>query len=136
MGARIPLRTDYDGDALRRLARQSKDSAQTRRLLALAEIYDGARRTKAARIGGVTLQIVRDWVIRFNEEGPDGLINRKAAGPKRKLTDDQRRALPRSLSKARSPRSTASCAGGAAIWRNGFGMSSASRSKRAPLGES
>jgi transposase len=41
----------------------------------------------------VTLQIVRDWVIRFNEEGPDGLINRKAAGPKRKLTDDQRRAL-------------------------------------------
>jgi len=93
MGARIPLRTDYDGDALRWLARQSKDSAQTRRLLALAEIYDGARRTKAARIGGVTLQIVRDWVIRFNEEGPDGLINRKAAGPKRKLTDDQRRAL-------------------------------------------
>jgi len=93
MGARIPLRTDYDGDALRRLARQSKDSAQTRRLLALAEIYDGARRTKAARIGGVTLQIVRDWVIRFNEEGPDGLIDRKAAGPKRKLTDDRRRAL-------------------------------------------
>ncbi len=93
MGARIPLRTDYDGDALRRLARQSKDSAQTRRLLALAEIYDGAWRTKAARIGGVTLQIVRDWVIRFNEEGPDGLINRKAAGPQRKLTDDQRRAL-------------------------------------------
>ncbi len=41
----------------------------------------------------MTLQIVRDWVIRFNEEGPDGLINRKAAGPKRKLTDDQRRAL-------------------------------------------
>ncbi len=93
MGARIPLRDDYDGDALRRLARRSKDGAQTRRLLTLAEIYDGARRTKAAKVGGVTLQIVRDWVIRFNAEGPDGLINRKAAGPKRKLTDGQRRAL-------------------------------------------
>ena len=93
MGARIPLRSDYDGDALRRLARRSTDGAQPRRLLALAEIYDGARRTKAARTGGVTLQIVRDWVLRFNAEGPDGLINRKAAGPKRKLTDEQRQAL-------------------------------------------
>ena len=93
MGARIPLRDDFDGDALRRLARRCRDGAQTRRLLALAEIYDGARRTEAARIGGVTLQIVRDWVIRFNAEGPDGLINRKAAGPRRKLTDEQRQAL-------------------------------------------
>ena len=93
MGARIPLRDDYDGNALRRLARRSTDGAQTRRLLALAEIYDGARRTKAARTGGVTLQIVRDWVLRFNAEGPDGLINRKASGPKRKLTDEQRQAL-------------------------------------------
>jgi transposase len=93
MGARVLLRDDFDVDALRRLARRSRDGAQTRRLLALAEIYDGARRTEAARIGGVTLQIVRDWVIRFNAEGPDGLINRKAAGPKRKLTDEQRGAL-------------------------------------------
>jgi transposase len=93
MGARIPLRDDFDGIALRRLSKRCRDGAQTRRLLALAEIYDGARRTEAARIGGVTLQIVRDWVIRFNAEGPDGLINRKAAGPKRKLDDVQRQAL-------------------------------------------
>jgi transposase len=107
MGARISLRDDFDGIALRRLSKRCRDGAQTRRLLALAEIYDGARRTEAARIGGVTLQIV--WfggsgncpgdslpdgrVIRFNAEGPDGLINRKAAGPKRKLDDAQRQAL-------------------------------------------
>ena len=103
MGARIPLRDDFDGDALRRLAKQSKDGAQSRRLLALAEIYDGARRTRAARIGSVTLQIVRDWVIRFNAEGPDGLINRKAAGPKRKLTDDQRRALAEIVEQGPTP---------------------------------
>jgi hypothetical protein len=69
----IPLRSDFDGAALRRLARQSKDGPQARRLLALAAVYEGATRTEAARIGGVTLQIVRDWVIKFNAQGPDGL---------------------------------------------------------------
>ena len=74
MGKAIELRQDYDGDELRRLARQSIDGDQTRRLLALAAIYDGGRRTDAAKLGGVTLQIVRDWVLRFNAEGPEGLI--------------------------------------------------------------
>ena len=37
-------------------------------------IYDGANRTEAAEIGGVTLQIIRDWVMRFNVLGPNGLI--------------------------------------------------------------
>lgn len=56
----IALRTDFDAVLMRRAARHSKDGAQTRRMLALAAIYDGASRTEAARIGGVTLQIVRD----------------------------------------------------------------------------
>jgi hypothetical protein len=60
MGASISLRDDFDGASLRRLARTSKSANQARRLLALAEIYDGGRRTSAARIGGVGLQIVRD----------------------------------------------------------------------------
>ena len=61
-------------------AKRSKDGPQARRLLALAAIYDGASRTEAAKIGGVTLQVVRDWVVRFNAQGPDGLIERKAPG--------------------------------------------------------
>ena len=56
-------------------------------------IYDGGRRGDAAALGGVSLQIVRDWVLRFNAEGPDGLIDRKPPGARRKLNDDQRRAL-------------------------------------------
>ena len=70
----VPLRTDFDADALRAIARKTKDGPQARRLLALATIYDGATRTAAARIGGVTVQIVRDWVVKFNAHGPDGLI--------------------------------------------------------------
>src|SRR5260370_4944407 len=66
----IPLRGDFDAPRLRAIARGTKDAAQTRRLLALAAVYDGARRTEAAAIGGVTLQIVRDWGIKFNAHGP------------------------------------------------------------------
>lgn len=49
--SRIALREDYDAEALRRLARQSRDSRQTRRLLALAAVYDGMSRTDAAAVG-------------------------------------------------------------------------------------
>ena len=74
----IPLRNDFDASALRSSARKTKDGPQARRLLALAAIYDGATRTEAAKIGDVTLQIVRDWVMKFNADGPDGLIDRKS----------------------------------------------------------
>ncbi len=62
----VKLRTDYVGSQLRTLAKQTKEAAFARRLLALAEIYDGGTRTDAARIGGVGLQTIRDWVLRFN----------------------------------------------------------------------
>src|SRR3982750_2879465 len=89
----VPLRTDFDADVLRAIARTTKDGPQARRLLALAAIYDGATRTEAARIGGGTGQIVRDWVVKFNAHGPAGLINRKPPGQPSKLTDPHRAAL-------------------------------------------
>jgi len=89
----IPLRDDFDAPRLRLAARQTKDAAQARRLLALAAVYDGASRTEAARIGGVTLQIVRDWVVKFNAQGPAGLIDRKAPGQPSRLNDTHRAAL-------------------------------------------
>lgn len=89
----VGLRGDFDGKALRRLARASKDASQARRLLALAAVYDGSTRSEAARIGDVSLQTVRDWALRFNERGPDGLIDGKAPGHPSKLNGDQRRAL-------------------------------------------
>ena len=47
-----PLRDDFDASGLRLLARGSKDAGQARRLLALAAIYEGAKRHEAAKIGG------------------------------------------------------------------------------------
>ncbi len=89
----IPLRLDYDAAHLRRIARESEDADQVRRLLALAVIYEGGSRTQAAEAGGVTLQVVRDWVLRFNAEGPVGLIDRKAPGQPSRLNDEHRAAL-------------------------------------------
>jgi transposase len=79
------------------LARKTKDGPQARRLLALAAIYDGATRSEAAKIGGVGLQIIRDWVLHFNERGPDGLRNGKSPGQPPKLNDAQRQAIARMI---------------------------------------
>jgi transposase len=95
MGRAIALREDFDGPTLRQLAKVSKDAGQSRRLLALAEIYDGGRRTDAARLGVVGLQVVRDWVLRFNAAGPNGLIAAKVPGKRSKLNDTQRQSLAR-----------------------------------------
>ena len=81
MPASIPLRSDFDAPRVRNLARRCCDAKQSRRLLSLAAVYDGMTRAEAARIGGMDRQTLPDWVHRFNDEGPDGLANRKAHGP-------------------------------------------------------
>ena len=83
MGAAIGPCADFTADELRKLAKASRDARQTRRLLALASINEDGRRSEAARIGGIGLQIIRDWVVRFNAEGPAGLLDRKAPGRRR-----------------------------------------------------
>src|SRR5207344_564390 len=89
----VSLRTDFDAVACRLAAKRSKDGPQARRLLTLAAIYEGASRSEAARIGGVTVQIVRDWVVKFNSRGPEGLIDRKAPGRPPRLNAEHRAAL-------------------------------------------
>ena len=87
----VPLRADFDALGVRALAKKSRDSAQARRLL--AAIYEGASRTDAAKLAGVTLQIIRDWVVKFNASGPEGLIDRKGPGRASLLSEDHRKAL-------------------------------------------
>ena len=97
MSISIPLRGDFDAEQLRGLARKTKDGPQVRRLLALAAIYSGATRSEAAEVGGVGLQIIRDWVVRFNARGADGLLNGKSPGQPSKLNDVQRQAVARMI---------------------------------------
>ena len=93
MGTAIALREDFGAEELRSLAGKAKDANQTRRLLALAAVRDGRGRQEAARIGGMDRQTLRDWVHRFNAQGPDGLINAKAPGPAPKLSAEQKEEL-------------------------------------------
>ena len=93
MGGAITLRDDFAADELRRRAARVKDAAQARRLLALAAVRDGKTRAEAARIGGMDRQTLRDWVHRFNQHGPDGLIDIKPPGRPARLSDEQKGVL-------------------------------------------
>jgi transposase len=66
MGSAVRMRTDYSAGELRRLVRVSKDVRQSGRLLSQ-----------------------RDWVHRFNESGPDGLLDRWSRGPQSRLSPEQ-----------------------------------------------
>lgn len=95
MGQAIPVRADYTAGEVRQLAKRAKDAAQARRLLAIAAVLDGASREAAAKVGGMDRQTLRDWVIRFNAQGPDGLINLASPGVPPKLGDTHRAFLAR-----------------------------------------
>ena len=93
MATALTLRTDFSTSELRRLAKRSKDNSQSRRLLSLAAVMDGMNRTDAARIGGMDRQTLRDWVHRFNQLGPDGLLDRHAGGVEPRLSAERKAEL-------------------------------------------
>ena len=90
MPSAVRLREDYSAKELRALARRSKDANQSRRLLSLAAVRDGMDRGAAAKIGGMDRQMLRDWVHRFNAFGTEGLFDNWTAGPKPRLSEEQR----------------------------------------------
>ena len=93
MPAAAALRPDWDAKRVRAAAREAKDADQARRLLAIAAAYEGQDRTAAAKLGAMAPQRLRDWVHRFNEAGPDGLIDRKPTGAARRLSAAQEAEL-------------------------------------------
>ena len=103
MGHPLPVRSDYTSEALRRLAKRARDVAQARRLLAIATVLDGASREEAAKAGGMDRQTLRDWVIRFNELGPEGLINRPSPGCPGKLGPEHKAYLARIVDEGPMP---------------------------------
>ena len=90
MASAVSLRGDYSAAELRRLAAASRNANQSRRLLSLAAVVDGMNRTEAARVGGMDRQTLRDWVHRFNEHGPEGLLDGWSKGPVPRLSAEQR----------------------------------------------
>ncbi len=88
-------RRELSAEELRVAARRTKDSDQLRRLLAIALVLEGASRTEAARVTGMDRQTLRDWVVRYNSEGVEGLHDRPRPGRPAQLTPAQLAELER-----------------------------------------
>jgi transposase len=93
MGKAVALREGITSQQVLKEARGLKDLSQVRRLLAIAAVAEGKSRAEAAEIGGMDRQTLRDWVHRYNDLGPQGLIGKPSSGRKPKLSDEQKQAL-------------------------------------------
>jgi len=82
-------RTDYSIAELRREACRSEDTSQARRVLGIAMALEGATREMAAKVAGMTRQTLRDWVIRYNEGGIEGLKDKPKPGRPPRLQEAQ-----------------------------------------------
>ena len=91
----LTIRQDRTPAVLRKLAKAETDTRVARRLLAIANALSGMSRKEAAEAAGMDRQTLRDWVIRFNEHGPDGLINLPSPGARSKLDGEHRAFLAR-----------------------------------------
>ena len=89
----------------------SKHANQSRRLLSIAAVLDGMSRADAARIGGMDRQTLRDWVYRFNADGPEGLLDSWSKGPEPRLSNEQRAEIADLVATGRTRPCTAWYAG-------------------------
>jgi transposase len=80
MPAAITIRDDISSAELRHVARRKTDRRVVCRLLAIANALDGMSRERAAEQAGMDRQALRDWVIRYNADGVDGLHDRPRSG--------------------------------------------------------
>jgi len=89
MGVSIAVtRRDQSAAELRSLAR-IEVGAVACRILTIAHVLDGASRADAAASCGMDRQTLRDWVLRFNADGIEGLANRTSPGRSPALSDGQ-----------------------------------------------
>jgi transposase len=76
----LEIRKDRTPAVLRKLAKEVDDARIARRILAIANALDGMSREDAARTAGMDRQTLRDWVLRYNAGGVDGLADRWQGG--------------------------------------------------------
>ena len=78
--AALEIRKHRTPIVLRKLAKAETDTRVARRILAIANALEGMSRAEAARSAGMDRQTLRDWVLRYNERGIDGLADRWGDG--------------------------------------------------------
>ena len=91
----LSIRRDRTPVVLRKLAKAESDARVSRRILAIANALDGMSREEAAQSAGMDRQTLRDWVIRYNADGIDGLADRPRDGRPPKLDAEEKAELVR-----------------------------------------
>src|SRR3954463_11407318 len=86
---------------LRREARRCRDTAASRRMLAL--VLEGASREEAARAAGMDRQTLRVWGPRSHAEALAGLRDRPRSGRKPRLTPGQEAELAAAVEQGPDP---------------------------------
>ena len=76
----LAIRKDRTPAVLRRLAKSESDARVARRILAIANALSGMDRKAAAEAAGMDRQTLRDWVLRYNSHGIEGLSDRWGEG--------------------------------------------------------
>jgi transposase len=86
---------DRTPEVLRKLAKAETNGRAARRLLAIATALSGMSRKEAAEAAGMDRQMLRDWVIRYNAYGPDGLYDCWGDGRPPRLDPEEQAGLMR-----------------------------------------
>lgn len=110
MGAALPIADHYDASELRALARREKNGRVASRMVAVANALDGMTRLLAARSAGMDRQTLRDWVIRYNENGIAGLRDHPKGHNPEKLSDSEQAVLLAKVFQTPDPTRDGTCA--------------------------
>jgi transposase len=86
----LSIRRDRTPVVSRKLAEAESDARVSRRILAIANALDAMSRGESAQSAGMDRQTLRDWVIRYNADGIDGLADRPRDGRPPKLDAEEK----------------------------------------------
>jgi hypothetical protein len=88
---------------LRASAAKTTDAKAARRMPAIALVMEGKDRRTAAESCGMDRQTLRDRVHRYNAVGLAGLSNRRSAGPRPRLSSEQKAELAQMVREGPDP---------------------------------
>ena len=96
--------TEYTIADIRSRISRCEDPTVARRLRAIIEVMEGREsRGDIALRAWVGRQTLRDWILRYNAEGPDGLTDRQKSGRPTKLDEVQKAEVSRWLAEGPGP---------------------------------
>jgi transposase len=102
----LQIRKDRSVVVLRKLSKTAADTRVSRRILAIANALSGMSRKEAAEAAGMDRQTLRDWVVRYNEHGLDGLADRWGEGRPSTLSAQEQADLVAIVMAGRDPEAT------------------------------